>query len=148
VTPNQTSRLSLEKAMNGLEKLSEVAEADRIRNFERRRLRALIDGDLEAAYELHAHNFQLITPAGRSLSREEYLGEIASGHLKYLAWEPSEIAVHLYDKAAFIRYQSDLEVVSGGRHVPKARYWHTDSYEQRERHWQVVWSQATEVRFP
>jgi hypothetical protein len=134
--------------MNGLENLSEVAEADRIRNSERRRLRALIDGDLEAARKLHADNFQLITPAGRSLSRDEYLGEIASGDLKYLVWEPAEIAVHLYDGVAVIRYQSDLEVVSGGRHVPKTRYWHTDSYEQREGHWQVVWSQATEIGFP
>jgi hypothetical protein len=148
MTPNQSSRLLPEKAMNGLEKRSEAAEADRIRDSERRRLRALIDGDLEAACKLHAENFQLITPSGRSLSRDEYLGEIGSGHLKYLIWEPAEIAVQLHDKVALIRYQSDLEVVSGGRHVPRARYWHTDSYEQREGRWQVVWSQATEVRFP
>jgi hypothetical protein len=24
--------------------------------------------------------------------------------------------------------------------------WHTDSYEQRDGRWQVVWSQATEIR--
>ena len=41
--------------------------------------RALVDGDLETARELHAPDFQLITPTGRSLSGEQYLGEIASG---------------------------------------------------------------------
>jgi hypothetical protein len=120
--------------------------ADDLRETERTRLRALVSGDLDTARKLHADHFQLITPSGRALSREEYLGEIGSGQLKYLAWEPAHIEVHLYGDAAVIRYQADLEVVAAGRHIPLSRHWHTDSYEWRDGRWQVVWSQATTAK--
>jgi Domain of unknown function (DUF4440) len=142
VTEQPSSR---EKPMSDLEKLPGSIEADRIRDLERARLRALVDGDVETARELHAPNFQLITPTGRSLSGEEYLGEIASGRLKYVLWVPAEIDVHLCDHVAIIRYQSDIQVIANGRPVPRARYWHTDSYRYVNAKWQVVWSQATRI---
>ncbi|MBN9536314.1 MAG: nuclear transport factor 2 family protein, partial [Alphaproteobacteria bacterium] len=63
-------------------------EAERLRHIERSRLRALVDADVETAQHLHAPDFQLITPTGRPLSKNEYLGAIAAGHLNYLHWEP------------------------------------------------------------
>jgi Domain of unknown function (DUF4440) len=131
--------------MNDPEEMPANIEADRIRDLERARLRALVDGDLGAARALHAPDFQLITPTGRSLSRDEYLGEIGSGRLKYVIWKPGEIRVHLHDQVAFIRYQSDLEVIADGRHLPRARCWHTDTYQRQNANWQVVWSQATRI---
>jgi hypothetical protein len=97
------------------------------------------------AHQLHADDFQLITPAGGALSKEQYLGGIASGEIDYRVWEPDSIAVRLYGQAAVLRYQSQLEIVVRGRQVPLRRYWHTDSYEKRNGRWQVVWSQATEI---
>ena len=121
------------------------AEADLIRATERERLRALVEANMEVARQLHADDFQLINPLGQSLSKEQYLGGIASGDLDYLVWEPESIEVRLYDQAAVIRYQSQLEIVVQGQKVPRQRYWHTDSYEKRNGHWQVVWSQATGI---
>lgn len=121
-------------------------EADLIRATERERLRALVEANMEVARQLHADDFQLINPLGQSLSKEQYLGGIASGDLDYLVWEPESIEVRLYDQAAVIRYQSQLEIVVQGQKVPRQRYWHTDSYEKRNGRWQVVWSQATEIR--
>lgn len=121
-------------------------EADLIRATERERLRALVEANMEVVRQLHADDFQLINPLGQSLSKEQYLGGIASGDLDYLVWEPESIEVRLYDQAAVIRYQSQLEIVVQGQKVPRQRYWHTDSYEKRNGRWQVVWSQATEIR--
>jgi hypothetical protein len=121
-------------------------ETDRIRDVERRRLRALVDGDVEAARQLHADDFQLITPIGESLSKDKYLGAIATGHIKYLIWEPEEIEVRIYDNAAVIRYQAQLGVIFGGHIVPPSRYWHTDVYEKHEGSWQATWSQATAIK--
>jgi Domain of unknown function (DUF4440) len=135
---------SSEKLMND-QKLPGGIEADLIRDLERARLRALVDGNIEMARELHAPDFQLITPTGRSLSGEGYLDEIASGQLKYVLWEPAEIHVHLCDHIAIIRYQSELEVIANGCPIPRARYWHTDSYRHKNAKWQVVWSQATKI---
>lgn len=121
------------------------AEADLIRATERERLRSLVEADLEVAHRLHADDFQLINPRGQSLSKEQYLGGIASGDLDYLVWEPGSIEVRVYDQAAVIRYQSQLEIVVQGQKIPRQRYWHTDSYEKRDGRWQVVWSQATGI---
>ena len=121
------------------------AEADLIRATERERLCALVEANMEVARQLHADDFQLINPRGQSLSKEQYLGGIASGDLDYLVWEPESIEVRLYDQAAAIRYQSQLEIVVQGQKVPRQRYWHTDSYEKRNGRWQVVWSQATGI---
>ena len=61
-----------------------ATEADLIRATERERLRALVDADMEVANRLHADDFQLISPGGWALSKEEYLGLIAAGDVDYL----------------------------------------------------------------
>ena len=80
------------------------------------------------------------------MSKEEYLGAIASGGLDSLVFEPvSEIGVRLYAQAAVIRYQSQIQIVIDGQDVGLSNFWHTDVYEQRDRRWQAIWSQATEI---
>jgi hypothetical protein len=126
--------------------IREGSEADQIRAIEHKRLRALVEADMEVARQLHAEDFQLITPTGDSLSREQYLGAVASGDIDYLVWKPDAIEVRLSGEMALIRYSSQLEIVVGSQRIPLRHYWHTDSYERRNGHWQAVWSQATEIR--
>ncbi|MGF6178517.1 nuclear transport factor 2 family protein [Ensifer sp. 4252] len=121
-------------------------EANVLRETERARLRALVSADVALARQFHAPDFQLITPIGVSLSRDEYLGAIAAGRIKYLAWEPADIAVRLYEGSAVIRYRAQLEVVFDGHNVPLSEYWHTDAFEYHDDRWMVVWSQATSIR--
>ena len=121
-------------------------EAAIVEAVERDRLRLLVAGDVAAARELHAEDFQLITPSGRALSREEYLGLIGSGQLSYTTWEPAEVKVRAYGDTAILRYRAALEGSFGGELLPPIRLWHTDLYERRKKGWQVVWSQATEIR--
>jgi ketosteroid isomerase-like protein len=122
------------------------AEADILRETERERLRALVEGDVSRAGQLHTEDFQLINPLGGVLSKEQYLGGIGSGQIKYRFWEPDSITVRVYGDVAVIRYQSQLEIDVQGVHIPRRRYWHTDLYERREGQWRVVWSQATGIQ--
>jgi hypothetical protein len=122
------------------------AEADHIRSVERMRLRALVESNMEIAGQLHAIDFQLITPSGRALSKEQYLGAVAVGDIKYLMWEPGPMEVRMHEGVALIRYKAQLEVVAAEHHGPSFQCWHTDAYERRGRCWQVVWSQATEIK--
>jgi hypothetical protein len=123
-----------------------ATEEDEIRAVERARLRALVDADMEAAKPLHAGDFQLVSPGGRTYSRQEYLSDVASGDIDYLVWEPvSEIAVRLHGPAADIRYRSHIEIVVEGQRL-EGSYWHTDTYEKNNGRWQVVWSQATQLK--
>ena len=122
---------------------SDASLADEVRAVERARLHALVAGDIGTARLLHASDFHLVTPSGKTHSRESYLGAIASGDLIYLVFEPiSEIDVRLYEPgAAVIRYRSRIEMEQY-----RADCWHTDTYERCDDRWQIVWSQATEIR--
>lgn len=133
--------------MTSLERnFNEENEAELLRTTERQRLRALVEANLEVANQLHADDYQLINPAGQTLSKEQYLGGIASGAIDFLVWEPSEIAVRLQGELAILRYQAQIEIIFGGQQLPLSHIWHMDVYEKRKGRWQVVWSQATEVR--
>jgi hypothetical protein len=113
--------------------------------LEHRRLRALVEGNLEVAAQLHANDYQLITPSGSTLSKHEYLDAIASGELNYRVFEvASEVAVKTFDRVAMLRYLARIEIdfpdgLDGGV------FWHTDIYERRNGNWQVVWSQGTQA---
>jgi hypothetical protein len=111
------------------------------RVLEARRTRALVERDLATFEELHAPEYQLITPAGKVFSREAYLGAIRAEPF-YAAWE-AEGAMSVRHSAhmAVVRYQAKLRFPSGRVVI----CWHTDSYELRAQGWQAVWSQATEV---
>ena len=123
--------------------VGEDRDAELLRSTERERLRALVTGDVERAKQLHTEDFQLINPLGGALSKEQYLGGIGCGQIRYLYWEPESIAVRLYGDVAALRYRSQLEIVVQGRHIPRQRYWHTDLYERHGAQWQAVWSHAT-----
>jgi hypothetical protein len=117
-----------------------------LREIERRRLAALIHADTAEATALHAEDYQLITPGGASLSKDEYLGQIADGALAYRQFEPDgDIAVLILGpSAAALRYQVTIEAAFPGGHDVD-RFWHTDIYERRDGRWQAVWSQATRI---
>ena len=117
-----------------------------IRETERRRLRALVTPDIDLARAMHSDDYQLITPGGATLSKEDYLGGIASGEFDYLVFEPaSEIAVRMYKVAAVVRYKARIETLIEG-HRDSGLFWHTDLYELRGERWQAIWSQATRIR--
>ena len=111
-------------------------------DLERRRLRALVSGDIETAGPLHAEDYRLITPTGWELTKDGYLGAIASGELRYLVFEPvSEIAVLDGTDVAVVRYRARISFAD----EPDLTCWHTDCYRRRGETWQAVWSQATAI---
>ena len=123
-----------------------ASEQELVRETERLRVRLLVAGDVAGARLIHAEEFQLVNPAGRAFSRDQYLGSLARGYLDYLHWEPGPIDVRLAGNAATIRYRSELQVSLGGVAQPRLGHWHTDYYEKRDGRWQVIWSQATEIK--
>ena len=120
--------------------------AEHVRATERERIRALVSGDMEVARQLHADDYELVTPLGIVLSKEQYLGAVAARDLHYLIWDiESAIKVRVYSDVALIRYEASIEIAVQGKGYPRARYWHTDAYENRAGRWQVIWSQATAI---
>jgi Domain of unknown function (DUF4440) len=116
-----------------------------IRELEASRLWSLVEPDLELAQRLHADEYELITPTGTRLSKELYLGLIASGRLVYRVFEPvSGIAVRGGGDFALVRYRARIALEEGD-HTADFVCWHLDSYELIDGRWQAVWSQATKT---
>jgi hypothetical protein len=116
-----------------------------IRELEASRLWSLVEPDLELAQRLHADEYELITPTGTRLSKELYLGLIASGRLVYRVFEPvSGIAVRGGGDFALVRYRARIGLEEGD-HTADFVCWHLDSYEFIDGRWQAVWSQATKT---
>ena len=112
---------------------------DYFRDLERTRTQSLVTQNMALATKLHAPEYQLVTPGGRTFSRDGYLGEIAAGTLRYVKWEIGAMQVRTSPAMAIIRYQARLEFPSGN----VVTCWHTDSYELQDGVWLAVWSQAT-----
>ncbi len=93
--------------------------------------------------ELHAPEYELITPAGKVLRRKAYLEAIGREPF-YSDWEVGDMAFRISAEMAIVRYKARLRFPSGREVV----CWHTDAYEKRAGQWQAVWSQATELLEP
>jgi len=130
-----------------LQNVSSLASiSDHVREVEKSRVHALVTRNMELLWQLHAPDYQLITPSGRSFSRERYLCEIESGTLRYLRWDPDPMDVRASKQMAIVRYRATLALDSGDGQGTPFQCWHTDSYEPRDDVWQAVWSQATALR--
>ncbi len=113
--------------------------AAHIKTLELKRTQALVEKNMAVARALHAPEYQLITPGGKTFTRESYLHAIESGELNYAKWEAGPMQVRATERMAVVRYQANL-VFSSGNSI---RCWHTDTYECIDGTWRAVWSQAT-----
>ncbi|WP_344182496.1 nuclear transport factor 2 family protein [Kribbella lupini] len=122
-------------------------DADRLREIERERLRALVAADLAVAMPLHAEDFRIATPSGLVWTKDEYLGGIGNGQIDYRRFEAtSEIEVMLEARLAVLRYRSAIEISVEGNPPARLEAWHLDVYRAGiDGSWQVRWSQATAI---
>ena len=125
--------------------MNEAGDEAELAGLERRRLKALVEADIDTAEDIHAEGFQLVTPGGDAYSKSEYLGMIERGEIDYLVWEPVDIDVRVSGDAGCLRYRSKLNIIVGGSEVGLGDYWHTDYYERHQGRWQVVFSHATAI---
>jgi hypothetical protein len=124
-------------------------DAAEIEALERARLVALVNRDLTAAGRLHADDYQLITPGGGSLSKQEYLELVGSDDFRYETFEPaSAVMVKIDGGTAILRYKARIVVRDAVAVVDEGTFWHTDVWQHRGGTWQVAWSQATRIRVP
>ena len=121
-------------------------EAIDVADLEKRRLRALVEGDLTTASKLHAEDYELVSPSGDRWSKTTYLDAIRSGLLDYLVFEPeSDVQILALTDAAALRYVARIDIQSTDGWHDRGRFLHTDIWRLRDGRWQAVWSQATQL---
>lgn len=123
-----------------------MTTAEHIRQVEHSRIQALMACHMELLWQLHAPDYQLITPSGRTFTRDRYLGDIEAGRLRYLRWDVGPMDVRVCGQMALVRYRATLELDAGNGRGTPFECWHTDSYEPAGELWQAVWSQATAIK--
>jgi len=117
-------------------------QVERLRQTERTRIAALVDGDVAVAGSLIAGDFELINPLGDVLTREDLLGAVRGGVLDFLSdTVTSGIKVRLHGNTAVLRYRHTIDVVAGDVHLTHPA-WSTALYERRHGKWQIVWEQT------
>jgi glyoxylase I family protein len=119
-----------------------------LRTLELRRIAALLAADMATLATLHAPDYQLLSPSGRSFDRVRYLGLIGDGTLRYLQWAPQAIAVRASAAMAVVRYRVSLQLGTAEAPGSVQPCWHTDTWERGPDGWQAVWSQATRIADP
>src|SRR5436190_21224867 len=82
------------------------------RELELRRTRALVEQDMETLNELHAPEYELVTPAGKTFNRKRYLDAIEREPF-YAGWEVGEMAFRISPVMAIVRYKARLTFPSG-----------------------------------
>lgn len=97
--------------------------SEHICKIELRRTRALVARDVATAELLHALEYQLITPAGKTFDKTNYLRAIESGEIAYTKWDVGTMAVRASADMAIARYRARLEFASGNT----VNCWRTDS---------------------
>ncbi len=118
-------------------------QVERLRQAEKKRLKALVDADVTVAGRLIANDFELINPLGEVLTRKDVVGGVGSGALDFLSDTiTSQIRVRLHGNAAVLRYRHTISVaVAQAGHLTHPA-WTTALYERRTGNWQIVWEQT------
>src|SRR5215468_2699856 len=99
-----------------MDQSAKTLEIDAIRAIQLQRSAALLKADIQAAGRIHADDFELVTPLGSVFSKEQYLGAVAAGIIKYTAIElDSPVKVRMYSDVALVRYRTEIEVEVQGQ---------------------------------
>lgn len=121
-------------------------DTEAIHHIQQERAGALLAPNIETARRIYADDFQLITPLGAVFSKNEYLGAVEAGVLRYSVIElDSPLQVRLCGDVALVRYRTQIEIEVQGQRYLRSPYWFTDAYEKRDGQWQIAWSQGTGI---
>jgi hypothetical protein len=118
-------------------------QAERLRQIEKTRLKALVDANVAVAGPLIANDFELINPLGEVLTRSDLLGNVGSGALDFVSdTVTSQVRVRLHGDAATLRYRHTISVALAQVGHLTHPAWTTALYERRKGNWQIVWEQT------
>src|SRR5688500_11058583 len=115
--------------MTPVDRAPDKALAAELRANAERRLKAFCAAGQVVCEALHAPYYQLISPGGATLAKDEYLGQIADGSLHYRRFEPEGdiVVLVLGPSAVALRYRAAIDAVFPAGHDVD-RFWHTDIY--------------------
>ena len=101
------------------------------------RIRALLDGDVEALSAVVAADMIFIGPTGSTMTRDDVALAITQGTMQFLRMDCADVSIVLYGHTGVLRYAADSETrVDSVVHVSRTRS--TTVYVYRKDAWHMV----------
>ena len=104
--------------------------------------RALMDVDVAALAEIFADDYVQYDPAGRAFTKQEVLGSLSSGRVRYPVIKSTARKIRLFGDMAIVHGVEEDEIETDGKRFP-TRYLYMDVVCRREGRWWIVESQLT-----
>jgi uncharacterized protein (TIGR02246 family) len=119
--------------------------AERIREIDRTRFRAMVENDLEKLAALLADDLVYVHSDGNVESKPEFLQRLRTGSLRYRSIQPADVRVRTYDNVAVVTGRSQMAATGGGSDREfEVRY--TAVYTASADRWQLVSWQSTRIQ--
>ena len=113
--------------------------------LEDQRIHAMIAGDIDTLDRILADDLTYVHSGGQLESKEEFLGRLKSGDLKYRAMPREDVAVRILGCAAVVTGRATVDVQSKGENLTLALRF-TDVYVKRAGRWQLLAWQSSRIQ--
>jgi len=118
-----------------------------IARIEEQRFAAMLSADTVTLDRLLASDLTYVHSNGKLESKQELVGAIKAGSLKYKVIAPEDVHVRLYDSTAVVTGRCRFEVESSGAEI-KLQVRYTDVYVKKASGWQLVAWESTRIPEP
>jgi ketosteroid isomerase-like protein len=113
-----------------------------VRDAERDFEHALVAAETALLEKVLADDFVLADLSGALVTKEELLGKLSSGELKFEAIHPNDISVRMYENAAVVIGWTEMSAsYKGAKFTGKSRFTHI--YVKQLGRWRMVAAQGT-----
>lgn len=120
-------------------------ESEQIKAVERQMGAALIKNDLATLAELLAEDWQFVGAEGEIVGRDEVLGALRSGQLKFDSYELSGMKVRMYGDTAVVIASGASKGSMAGEAFDERDVF-TDVFVRRDGKWRCVSTHSTDLR--
>jgi hypothetical protein len=118
-----------------------------IARIEEQRFAAMLSADVATLDRLLASDLTYVHSSAKLDTKEDFIGAIKAGSLKYKVITPEDVHVRLYDSTAVVTGRCRFEVQSAGAEL-KLQVRYTDVYVKRAGAWQLVAWESTRIPEP
>ncbi|MBL4721531.1 MAG: nuclear transport factor 2 family protein, partial [Alphaproteobacteria bacterium] len=108
------------------------------------RLKAVMEGDLEALRKVVGEDMIYVSATGQARTRAEVFAAFSSGALKMNRMEASEVQTRLYGDVGILIYKADAKFVDGGVTV-EGQTRSTTIYARRNGGWEMISQHQSEI---
>jgi uncharacterized protein (TIGR02246 family) len=108
------------------------------------RIKARADADIQTMSRIYADDYTLVTAEGALRTKQDQIGEMRTGQLRFQPVELLDRSVRVYDGTAIVLSHERATIIRNGQNIG-GDFRANRVYIRRDGRWQLVLTQATRV---